>query len=176
MATAEDSAGNTPDVLINMTNDGWFRGSSELDQHLITATFRCIETRRPMVRAVNAGISAFIDSSGRIRQPEHFFLMQEDSAGVVADFERVDSLIDPATQQRYRQRSAVMCGQVPLDGRETVYATYGDWFPLLCLLFAAIFPFAGSPRRWRAGNGGPGNDGPGNDGERTAAPSVSHAA
>ncbi|MEZ6130267.1 MAG: apolipoprotein N-acyltransferase [Planctomycetaceae bacterium] len=129
---AQDNSGRSPDVLINLTNDGWFRGSSELDQHLITATFRCIETRRPMVRAVNAGISAMIDSSGRIRQPEQFWLMQEDTAGVVADFDAVDSLINPQTGQRYRQCSAVMCGQIPLDGRSTVYMKFGDWFAILC--------------------------------------------
>lgn len=121
-----------PDVLINMTNDAWFRGSSELDQHLVAATFRCIETRRPMVRAVNAGISAFIDSSGRIRQPQHFWVLDEDSAGVIGDFREVDSLIDPDTGKRYRQCSAVMCGQVPLDGRNTIYLQFGDWFAILC--------------------------------------------
>lgn len=129
---AENADGNSADVLVNMTNDGWFRGSSELDQHLIAATFRCIETRRPMVRAVNAGISAFIDSSGRIRQPQHFWVLDEDSAGVIGDFREVDSMIDPDTGRRYRQVSAVMCGQLPLDGRNSVYLLFGDWFAILC--------------------------------------------
>ena len=133
-----DAEGNSPDVLINLTNDGWFRGSSELDQHLITATFRCIETRRPMVRAVNAGISAFIDSCGRIRQPEHFLVMKEDESGVTGEYEAVESMINPETGQRYRQCSAVMCGQVPLDGRSTVYAQFGDWFAILCSLVTII--------------------------------------
>ena len=56
------------DFLVNLTNDGWFHGSSELDQHLITAAFRCIECRTPMVRAVNTGISAFIDGDGVVRK------------------------------------------------------------------------------------------------------------
>ena len=127
-----DESGNHPDVIINMTNDGWFRGSSELDQHLITATFRCIEMRRPMVRSVNAGISAFIDSSGRIRQPEHVWIMDEDSAGVIGDFKSAESMFDPGTGRRYRQCSAVLCGQVPLDGRNSLYLQFGDWFSVLC--------------------------------------------
>lgn len=134
----QNADGDTADVLINMTNDGWFRGSSELDQHLITATFRCIETRRPMVRAVNAGISAFIDSSGRIRQPEHFLLMDESSAGIVGDFRQVETLTDPATGKRWRQCSAVMCGQLPLDGRSSVYVKFGDWFAVLCSLCTIV--------------------------------------
>ena len=129
-----DASGRHPDVLINMTNDAWFRGSSELDQHLITATFRCIEMRRPMVRAVNAGISAFIDSSGRIRQPGHFLLMDEDTAGVIGDFRNVETLTDPETGKRFRQCSAVMCAQVPLDGRNSLYLQFGDWFAILCSL------------------------------------------
>lgn len=135
-ALAKDAEGKSADVLVNLTNDGWFRGSSELDQHLVAATFRCIETRRPMVRAVNAGISAFIDSSGRIRQPEHFWLMDEDTAGIVGDFKKLDSMIDPATGKRYRQCSVVMCGQLPLDGRSTLYLVFGDWFAMLCSLLA----------------------------------------
>lgn len=133
-AQATDADGRRPDVLLNLTNDAWFRGSSELDQHLITSTFRCIENRRPMVRSVNAGVSAFIDSCGRIRQPEHFLVMKQQKMGVTADFQPVDSMIDPATGHRYRQCSAVLCGQVPLDGRSTIYGRFGDWFAILSLL------------------------------------------
>lgn len=131
---ATDADGKQPDVLLNLTNDAWFRGSSELDQHLITSTFRCIENRRPMIRSVNGGVSAFIDSSGRIRQPEHFLVMQQQEMGVTADFRAAKSMIDPATGQRYRQCSAVLCGQIPLDGRTSIYAQFGDWFAILCAI------------------------------------------
>ncbi|MEQ9410624.1 MAG: apolipoprotein N-acyltransferase [Fuerstiella sp.] len=154
VANTSDASGNTPDVLINMTNDGWFRGSSELDQHLITAAFRCVETRRPMVRAVNAGISAFIDSCGRIRQPEHFYIMEEDSAGVIADFTEAESLKDPATGRRYRQVSAVLCGQLPLDGRISMYLKFGDWFAILCGVLATCGMVAGRMRKPRPDDGG----------------------
>jgi apolipoprotein N-acyltransferase len=62
--------GKGVDCLVNLTNDGWFHGSSELDQHLITALFRCVETRTPMVRAVNTGISAVIDGDGVVVEPD----------------------------------------------------------------------------------------------------------
>ena len=120
-----------PDVLVNLTNDGWFHGSSELDQHLITSLFRCVETRRPMARAVNGGISAFIDSSGRIRDPENFLLMTS-SAGFDGEFREVDGMIDPATGHWHRQCSGVLSGQLPLDGRNTIYLQFGDWFAMLC--------------------------------------------
>ena len=58
------------DCLVNLTNDGWFHGSSCLDQHLISALFRSVECRKPMVRAVNTGISAVIDGDGIVVEPE----------------------------------------------------------------------------------------------------------
>jgi len=58
--------GSEPDVLITQTNDGWFRGSSALDMHMICSVFRAVECRKPMLLAANTGISAAIDGSGRI--------------------------------------------------------------------------------------------------------------
>ncbi len=60
------AAGKTPDVLVSVTNDGWFFGSSELDLHLRCGVFRAIEARRPLLTAANTGFSANIDPAGRI--------------------------------------------------------------------------------------------------------------
>ena len=54
------------DMLVNLTNDGWYAGSHQGPQHFQIAVFRCIETRTPMARSVNTGISGFIDSAGRV--------------------------------------------------------------------------------------------------------------
>ena len=62
-----DAAGERPDVLVNLTNDAWYWGSSELDMHLACDVFRAVETRTPLVIAANGGISAWIDRHGRIR-------------------------------------------------------------------------------------------------------------
>jgi apolipoprotein N-acyltransferase len=58
--------GRRPDVIVNLTNDGWFWGSSELDMHLTAAVFRAVELRTPIVIAANTGFSAAIDGSGRL--------------------------------------------------------------------------------------------------------------
>lgn len=55
------------DLFINVTNDSWSRTVSAETQHLIAARYRTIENRRPMVRATTSGITAYIDSSGRIQ-------------------------------------------------------------------------------------------------------------
>lgn len=55
------------DVIVNLTNDGWF-GESGLarEQHLQLARWRCAELATPMVRSANTGISAFVDARGKV--------------------------------------------------------------------------------------------------------------
>lgn len=54
------------DVIVNVTNDGWFKGSSILDLHYRGNIFRAIENRKPLIVAANTGISAHIDGNGRV--------------------------------------------------------------------------------------------------------------
>lgn len=56
------------DVLVNVTNDGWFKESAGAEQHLANAVFRAVENRRPLLRAANTGVTCFIDPCGRVRQ------------------------------------------------------------------------------------------------------------
>ena len=79
VALRQDPQGHAPQILVNLTNDGWFWGSSELEQHLACGVFRTVECRRPMVIAANTGISASIDANGHIlaedpRLPRKCFL------------------------------------------------------------------------------------------------------
>jgi apolipoprotein N-acyltransferase len=60
------AAGARPDILVNLTNDGWFWGSSELDMHLASGIFRAVEVRTPLAIAANTGFSAVIDGCGRL--------------------------------------------------------------------------------------------------------------
>ncbi|CAN5727086.1 hypothetical protein BH20VER1_BH20VER1_17220 [soil metagenome] len=55
-------------LLANVTNDGWFKESAGSQQHLANAVFRCVETRLPMVRSANTGVTCFINRYGRITQ------------------------------------------------------------------------------------------------------------
>ena len=55
-------------ILVNVTNDAWFRGTIADDQHLQIARMRSLEFGRVLLRAANTGISAIIDYDGRVRQ------------------------------------------------------------------------------------------------------------
>ncbi len=55
-----------PSVLVNVTNDGWFGDTTGPRQHFHQARVRAVEEGVPLVRAANNGISAIVDSSGRV--------------------------------------------------------------------------------------------------------------
>lgn len=132
------------DCLVNLTNDGWFRDSCEPDQHLVTAAFRCIEIRAPMVRAVNTGISAIIDGDGVVREPEKVIDYDRSFAGTpdLSGPPRA-SMRDPATGRYHKSFNGALVGHVPLDPRDSLYLRYGEWFPAGCLtLTCAAFLFA----------------------------------
>ena len=60
--------GKSPQVLVNLTNDSWFHGSSMLKHHLDSTILCSVENRRPILVAANSGFSAEIDGSGRLIQ------------------------------------------------------------------------------------------------------------
>jgi apolipoprotein N-acyltransferase len=55
-----------PNLFVNITNDAWFGRTSEPYEHLALAVYRTVEHRLDMVRAVNTGVSAYIDATGRV--------------------------------------------------------------------------------------------------------------
>ncbi len=107
------------DVLIEMTNDGYLGQTPVLRQHLASAVFRAVETRRPVLRVTNVGITAFIDERGRIR----------DAAEPYTEATRVWTI-----------------GKT--DGKQTFYVEYGDWFAWLCALVSLILILLGARRKF----------------------------
>jgi apolipoprotein N-acyltransferase len=61
------------EVLVNVSDDGWYGDTSAPWQHLNMARMRAIENRRWILRDTNNGITAAIDPYGRVRQsiPRH---------------------------------------------------------------------------------------------------------
>jgi apolipoprotein N-acyltransferase len=61
------------EVLVNLSDDGWYGDTSAPWQHLNMARMRAIENRRWLLRSTNNGVTAVIDPYGRVRQsiPRH---------------------------------------------------------------------------------------------------------
>ena len=115
--------GEPVDFLVNISNDGWFDGTEEHEQHLAISRFRAVEARRSVVRAVNMGISAIIDPEGRvIAKP---------------DFE----------WELSKKTIAVVKGEVPIDDRGSPYAFVGDWVPATAWGFLIGLHFFSMRRR-----------------------------
>ncbi|WP_442894708.1 apolipoprotein N-acyltransferase [Bartonella sp. CB169] len=70
--------GSPPQAIINVTNDAWFGVTPGPYQHLQQAQLRAIELGIPLIRAANNGISAVIDSYGRI-----VVALQQNAVGVI---------------------------------------------------------------------------------------------
>lgn len=116
--------GEGPQIFVNVTNDGWFYESAESTQHFYNAIFRCIEFRRPMIRAANTGVSGFIDTRGSIF----------DRRGHADDFPRI--LQDEETGSTYIRGSLPGRVEVDLNPPITLYARFGDAFSIALGLLA----------------------------------------
>jgi apolipoprotein N-acyltransferase len=90
------------EVLVNISNDGWFGRSAARAQHLNMVRMRAAENRLWILRSTNDGITATIDPAGRIRHR-----------------------LPPFDRATLETRFAFV------DGK-TVYARFGDWFPMAC--------------------------------------------
>lgn len=120
-----------PDFLVNQSNDGWFQGTEEQAQHLAVARFRCVETRRAMVRAVNTGISAIIDPVGVVLTPK------KTDQGVY----RTEENGDPSDQwcwNEFVNKSLILIGTVPLCNHATLYVRFGDWLAWICIVLTLL--------------------------------------
>jgi len=99
---------NGANLLINISNDGWFGKSAAAEQHLRMARVRAVENRRWVLRVTNSGLTAAIDPYGRMYQT-----IPRDVRGAV------DLPYDFRTDT-------------------TVYARFGDWVAWMCVVISVI--------------------------------------
>ena len=114
--TTRAAAAAEPDLLVNLSNDGWFGESAEQWQHLANAVFRAVENGLPLVRCCNNGVTGWIDAHGRLRQIFRTPAGSEYGAGAITL-------------------------EIPLPAQKTAptfYQRHGDWFGLGCAALTLI--------------------------------------
>jgi len=113
-----------PDFHVNISNEGWFKQSAELDQAVDYCRLRCIESRVPMVRATNTGITCSIDATGK-----------------------VDDVLEVDGQDREVQGLLLMRPKVLRDPAPTIFVSMVGrglgWLSLIVILCIMPMMFAG---------------------------------
>lgn len=99
-------AKNGAEVLITISNDGWFGTSAAREQHLSVVRMRAAENWRWVLRSANDGITATIDPAGRVLG--HLPLYEEGTFYTGFNF----------------------------ISTQTVYTQFGDWFAAVCAVVA----------------------------------------
>lgn len=106
-------------MLVNITNDAWFKNSSGPYQHAQNSVFRAVENRVPVVRAANTGLSCFINERGEI-----YSSVQQDGKELLVTGFVTDEVTIPKNQEL------------------TFYNIYGDYVLYILLVFWFItYPF-----------------------------------
>ncbi len=100
-----------PQIIINVTNDGWFKQSAAAGQHFQYSRFRAIEFRRPMLRCANSGVSAAISTTGSTAHPD------TGKPQVITD----------ANGSHFTRGSLLTELKIPLHPSFSLYALIGDW-------------------------------------------------
>ncbi len=98
---------NGGELFVNVTNDNWYPNSKLPKQHFDHAKIRTVENGVPLVRACNTGITAAVDSLGR--------------------------LVGQIVEER---KSGVLAAAVPTYTYATLYTFWGDWGIVALCLFS----------------------------------------
>jgi apolipoprotein N-acyltransferase len=94
-------------VLVNLSNDGWYGDSGAYAQHLNQTRMRAIENDRWILSATNTGVTASIDPYGRT-----------------------------VARLRRKERGALVAPYA-VTSVTTFYTRHGDWFAWLCAIISA---------------------------------------
>ena len=100
---------NGANLIVIITNDGWWRNTSGYKQHENYARLRAIETRCWVARSANTGVTCFIDPYGEVINP-----------------------------QPYNTVASIKLDVPVSKAGETFYVKYGDIISKLAMIFAIL--------------------------------------
>ena len=104
---------------MNITNDGWFDEGAAQWQHALSALFRAVENRLPLVRCANNGLTCWMDAQGRLQE------VFRDTRGTIYG-------------------RGYLIAEIPLEMAQTnhaltFYTRHGDCFGWSCVAIAVIW-------------------------------------
>jgi apolipoprotein N-acyltransferase len=101
-------------VLVNISNDGWYGDSGAYAQHLQQTRMRAIENARWLLSGTNTGVTATVDPLGRV------------------------------VERAERKIRTVLVAPYTLSTETTFYTRHGDWFAFLCAIISLLAVIRGS--------------------------------
>ena len=113
------------EVLLNISNDGWYGKSSAPAQHLYLSVMRAVEQRRWLARGTNTGLTAFADPAGRL-----WTMGAADPESGVGLFE-----------------DAWLTGNVRPETQRSMYFRLHPWLPALALAMLLLVSFSARVKR-----------------------------
>jgi len=113
---------SSPQIIVNLTNDGWFKESPAAAQHFANARFRAIELRRPMLRCANTGVSAAIDTIGSTAHPRT----------------GKSQILTEPTGSHFTRGNLLAELNIPVQPSFSLYALIGDWGIILLSLIGLV--------------------------------------
>jgi apolipoprotein N-acyltransferase len=108
-------------LLIVITNDEWFGKTGALYQHAAMSVFRSVETRLPLARCANTGLTFFVDTRGRVYEMGGAFTRE------------------------------VRMARIDRPGEPTLYLRWGNWVGWSTLVLTVLLAVAAArrlPRRF----------------------------
>lgn len=102
-------------LLVTLTNDGWFGHTAASQQHLVNAVIRCAETKLPLIRVANTGVTCSVDRFGRVLEVLQTLNGSTFLEGVLS----------------------AKC-HVPVTPMPTFYIKHGDLFAKVCLVIIIV--------------------------------------
>lgn len=97
-------------VLLNVTNDSWFGTHFEPHQHLLMTAARAIESRRPLIRSTNTGITTVAQLDGTLGE----------------------------YSPQNREWTGIFEVAVPQEDRTTFYMRFGGWLEWACMMLVGL--------------------------------------
>lgn len=154
------------EFIVNLTNEGWFYNTSELEQLLAISMFRAVESRIGIIRATNTGITTYIPPTG-IFNPEQtltismknfpnilqpFIVKQIKDQHVIA-WNHLPNILELKTEAlknwdciinnqklKWKDFPGILCHSVPLATKElSFYTKWGDVFSWIMFFLTFLF-------------------------------------